>query len=898
MKKLFTTLLLLLGSVSYANAANYDVRVGDVQVTDANKSNITGTGISGTVTFDGNKTLTLKNATINTDLNAITNSIDGLIIKIIGSCKVSGFLGIRAYASTTIQGDNYNASLSIEGKTYEGVGVSGNNINIVFKDIWATVKGKDYALNTNASATGCTLELNRCDVSLSQDGSGSCINGFDKVTCKSVTYSYNGNIYNTTTKKLVDSSGNVVTSAGCRAMLTVGRYILNVVSTSKMTLDKDNTGSGITSGEIEYDPSNGILSFNNTNINTGFNTIIRNYWHTLLDLKFKGTCNLLNYGGNTIYSLKQLTFEGASVDDAKLAINNTGASDAICLATNANNALTMTFRKISVSVSSVGTCLTGNGNKLAMYGCSLTLASQMPAVKDFSSCKFELCNVNTSETPVFFNSTMKGFTNISNTYAGRVVIDLVTNEYPLWVCGQRVTNMNASNILVEGLTAGSMRFVSYTNEDYFELKGVTLQNKSKDFAIEIIGGSKDFYISCVGGKSTINSTESAIAAFSLTGTLFIQGPGELYLNSSEADAIYVHEENIGMKIAIAKLDVVGYDNGLYSKGKIELLNYNQNGLSSQYSYQGSNFAIVANGKLILNNMDFDSDKTPGCYIKQVTVFQNNGTIAKKVCFLPITKTYDILVGGTPVTNCNSKGIGSPYITGGGNTAVTFDGDKTLTLNNATINYTDESNKSFYPLRNSGVDGLTIQLVGDNTINTVGYTALTLADNATTKIAGDGKLNATSSWYAIRIDYNCTLDIGGNVEIDAVGSSSGIANNNNGTNGETLIIRDKALVKAQGYCSIERLASIQLKDNIELKAPDGAEIKKGEYGWGVFVGDSATSKQVIFADKSVTAIDAVEVDRNADVRDIYDANGRQTDSARKGLNIIRMSDGTVKKVMVK
>ena len=59
-----------------------------------------------------------------------------------------------------------------------------------------------------------------------------------------------------------------------------------------------------------------------------------------------------------------------------------------------------------------------------------------------------------------------------------------------------------------------------------------------------------------------------------------------------------------------------------------------------------------------------------------------------------------------------------------------------------------------------------------------------------------------------------------------------------------------------------------------------------------------AQRVVFIDKATTAIDAVEVDRNADVRNIYDASGRQTDSARKGLNIIRMSDGTVRKVMVK
>jgi len=39
-------------------------------------------------------------------------------------------------------------------------------------------------------------------------------------------------------------------------------------------------------------------------------------------------------------------------------------------------------------------------------------------------------------------------------------------------------------------------------------------------------------------------------------------------------------------------------------------------------------------------------------------------------------------------------------------------------------------------------------------------------------------------------------------------------------------------------------------------------------------------------------------RSRSTRSIHSIDGKRTDSANKGLNIIRMSDGTVKKVMVK
>ncbi len=37
---------------------------------------------------------------------------------------------------------------------------------------------------------------------------------------------------------------------------------------------------------------------------------------------------------------------------------------------------------------------------------------------------------------------------------------------------------------------------------------------------------------------------------------------------------------------------------------------------------------------------------------------------------------------------------------------------------------------------------------------------------------------------------------------------------------------------------------------------------------------------------------------AAVKSIYDLNGRQQQGTRRGLNIVRMSDGTVRKVMVR
>lgn len=75
----------------------YDLWVGNTQVTSANKGGITGTGITGTVTYDpGTKTLTLNNATINESHTVTAGqsktgiyAADDLTIVLVGSNSVT-----------------------------------------------------------------------------------------------------------------------------------------------------------------------------------------------------------------------------------------------------------------------------------------------------------------------------------------------------------------------------------------------------------------------------------------------------------------------------------------------------------------------------------------------------------------------------------------------------------------------------------------------------------------------------------------------------------------------------------------------------------------------------------------------------------------------------------------
>ncbi len=128
---LFSLITMLLVSVGM-QAEDYDLWVAGVQVTDENASNITGTNITGTVSFNNStNTLTLNNATVN---GIVTSTIDNLKINLVG---VSVF-NVETNTSTdtylfNYTGSNSNATLTYTaenlGATVQGIGTT-NNYNL------------------------------------------------------------------------------------------------------------------------------------------------------------------------------------------------------------------------------------------------------------------------------------------------------------------------------------------------------------------------------------------------------------------------------------------------------------------------------------------------------------------------------------------------------------------------------------------------------------------------------------------------------------------------------------------------------------------------------------------------------------------------------------------------
>jgi hypothetical protein len=115
-------------------------------------------------------------------------------------------------------------------------------------------------------------------------------------------------------------------------------------------------------------------------------------------------------------------------------------------------------------------------------------------------------------------------------------------------------------------------------------------------------------------------------------------------------------------------------------------------------------------------------------------------------------------------------------------------------------------------------------------------------------------------------------------------------------GESLTVNNATLDVAKG--GVKGLASLVLSD-CKITVPSNGVFSSTYHGVVPQGSSSLASKvQIKSVNDNVTAIEAVEVDNNAEVKAIYDAAGRESSTAKRGLNIIRMSDGTIRKVMVK
>ena len=904
MKKFISTLLFLVGIVGTTFATDYDLYVAGTRVTSSNAKKVM-TGVS----YDAsNKVLTLDNATIETskdDTPGIWNSgIDGLTIKVIGKATVksTNSHGIVTANSTTIMSDNYG-SLNVYGSdNKDGMCAiwmkNGNSLTI--SKIWVYARAGYYGVCGTNKTPNETLNLKECCIYANLTNSAatnSVISGWKEIKLWGVTYDYNGNKFDSSTHKMTDSSGKNLKSCWVYGRLMVGRHVID--PRYDRTLTMANSEAGITTGTVKWVASSKELQLENAIMTpTSSFSGITFYGYSgssdPLNIWVSGTSIIKTaQGGRPINIYKdKLSIDGQSRTAAILGLGCEDVAGIYC------GGSSLSIGTIGLTIRSGNNCITGaSGAELTIGtssgGSTIDITSTNgDAIYGFKSCT--LTNDATSNG-TYFNSSKKGFTEIGGTMAKTVKMDQPTASYDCRIFGNDVNNVNCNNFACEGVESGTIKWDNSTKT--LSLNNVKLNNTSvtNQAAIRPGSNSGSTVTMNISGSNSIIGGHSSIYP---GGNLIIKGTGNLNCeNTGSFGAILAGGGNTTITIEVdGKMYFKGkngYTSNVSSSANNKLVLKNA-GSNSDYTFEGTT-AAMANlyGGLTLNEMDFYSNTTnggsPGCYFdaEDHRAEQNGGTTAKKVNFFKPSKKYNINVGGTRVTNCNASGIGSKYISSG-TTSVTYNSssDK-LILNNAKISVPE--NTKTHAIYTYSDTYCTVELIGKNELsnNNSNYTDIYF-DNGGTITGGELVTKGTSRSDLYAVEGEMTIK---NSKITCAHSIWGEKKT------ATLTI-DNSTVEANYY--IGGFGNLYTANTYLI------EPKNGKYDSSAstpYVVDAKGTRaaHVLYGPQELLGIVGLEADDStgeAEVKHIYDLNGSEQGELKRGVNIIRMSDGTVRKVIRK
>jgi hypothetical protein len=293
-------------------AAFPDIRVGGIHVTSANAGNVTGDGITGTVTYDPNeRILTLNNATITkmgNNMNAIYSGTN-LKIVLIGNNTIRIWSG--SSSNSNLAGINVNGELKIESTSDGSISVY-NTLGAI----------ENYGIKATSGITieGCTV--NAAGWAASRTSAGIVVTDGNlyirnaTVTADSSLYTLKGSSYGIYIIKGsldIDNSSTVTATGDERALLVakptetvLTETALVAASTSKSFVEAD----AITLDELKSDNSYKYIK------------ITPQYVQGHTGIPVKGEFTLNTTGVNGIYNADQLAYVAKQVNEGVAGWNS------------------------------------------------------------------------------------------------------------------------------------------------------------------------------------------------------------------------------------------------------------------------------------------------------------------------------------------------------------------------------------------------------------------------------------------------------------------------------------------------------------------------------------------------------------------------------------------------
>lgn len=909
MKRLFTPFLLfvLLLVSAQALAESYDLYVAGIQVTDANKDNITGPGISGGKVeyVPSVKQLRIDDgaAILSTSPNksGIESGIEDLKIIFSGTASIQttsggSCAGILCRKSAVIGGWSGSAAPYVNIYCNENapaiLSKDGADIQIIGMRLTAT-SGTYHAICTE-NGNNATLTITESKLTagaIATDRAG--ITGFGGgIELRGSTLANRQFVSGGT---VVDKNGKILNKVITYPHVMIGDVFPNV---GGITLTKNNTGAeNSASGRATFNHWEKKLWLRDVQLD-GVGIVI---YAPDITIEVVGTCSLTNglcpffVNGNT-----SLTGDGT------LSITSTAQSG---VQVEGEYNLSVCLPRFSACGSADSYGLTASSGTLTLNKHSEDCVYKFAGGKANMYVKNLVMNDMDISTA---NSYWHSFEHyIYNKGAIAKAVDLGNGTwfkptsqigyYDLWVAGARVKTNNTQYIYSPNLTGT----VTYNPN----AKMLTMDNTTIHMNGQAVPENNAIYSEIQDLTINANGTnewtsDSYCLNIGGTGYPSIRGSGFLKIHSLKSTAINVFgTTNLSLARSGDTMAVIGKSYGFNGGRPDTRLSITKEGDGALYEFEGETANIgnistlyLGGGVNISTAYHWFNEEKQAVYCKNDVAasyhpYASSATWIRsdiEWSFLPIFIAGTQLYGSSSGDG-NISGFWNKYVKEGD---ISYDlSSQTLKLNNASIDYTKDSFTNDGIIRTNQGTTLNINVQGNNILESAtAYSGLWFFDSNVT-IRGDGALNVPGgrddNVYGL---FGSSITVKGNVTLDA--TTRGIGSN---SYAKELIVAENAVVKAK---QISFLYDLILKGNRGFIAPARAEFSysncrvevDGQLAYDVVI-DKVETYDLIIADTEVTSVNCDDILGNGvfsydvntntltidgdytyyDLYDLYDAN---------------------------
>jgi hypothetical protein len=732
-----------------------------------------------------------------------------------------------------------------------------------------------------------------------------------------------GYSFSSTAGGIVDSSGNLVAKAEVEPTLVVGKVPVSMINHS---WDKDDAAAanlGLSAGTVSFDYASKTLKLDGVTLFSS-GQLVKNRLSGLsiettgtTTIKSGGDWPIILYANTNFTGTGTLKVEATNGNFSGVRVNNSADVTVKMGELHVTGAYygwsgasggTLTLSKYTTNTSVKSDYYFKGTNHGALNAKKLVLTDM-----DFWS--------GSDGTPgCYFDESQKFVCqNGGAIVKGENVVNFFKlddgDKYPIFVGGTQVTWCNKDGVGSKYITAGGGTAVKWNNSDrILTLNNVTLKTTASGVKGISVGStlSGDLTVNITGE----NSITSADDAFYMNKNTTFSGDGKAEFISTAESGLSGAGGACPTFTLLQPIKFQGKKYGYWGTGSSnEVMTIKKTDSGGFVRFSGETAAIHNLTDLTLNNVDFVSqagstENLLGCYFdsEKKKVMQNGGVVAKGagkfVAFGYVSERYDLYVGEVQVNDRNAAGIGSPNITAGGGTAAVYDAtNKKLTLNGAKIEATNGTYGNCIRVSSSFDGNFTLNVAGNSTLTSdvSGKSCFYIeSKKAPTTITGSGKLTIGGSTTSGIVAWsNLTLD---NVEMEMANSLGG--GSNSSTNPPALTVKlTTAGRKVTVNGTVSRWSELLLSGGTKVVNPGDWDFRNSssldKQYWGIYSkSTNALASPVVFGDQNAAGIEGIVADPNAEVIGIFDAQGRRLEEMQPGINILRMSDGTTRKVIKK